>query len=128
MCFCHNPARGHEKAQQGVSRLLKKNRQNKINKRSGRGWSQVSECSVSDQSARLTALSEYFFGTNCRKRVTIITALATPQCTGLRQTFSPCCCCCCCCFLTLTLVKHLESVVSQRCWSPTYERVTYHIM
>ena len=28
------------------------------------------------------------------------------------------CCCCCCLFLTLTLVKNLESVVTQRCCSP----------
>ena len=27
------------------------------------------------------------------------------------------CCCCCCCCLTLTLVKNLESVVTQRRWS-----------
>ena len=31
---------------------------------------------------------------------------------------------CCCCFLTLTLVKNLESVVTQRCWSPRKIRKT----
>ena len=31
---------------------------------------------------------------------------------------------CCCCFLTLTLVKNLESVVTQRCWSPGNIRKT----
>ena len=32
--------------------------------------------------------------------------------------------CYCCCFLTLTLVKNLESVVTQRCWSPRKIRKT----
>ena len=37
-----------------------------------------------------------------------------------------CCfyCCCCCCCLTLTLVKIVESVVIQRCWSPRKTRKT----
>ena len=30
----------------------------------------------------------------------------------------------CCCCLTITLVKHLESVVTQRCWSPRNIRKT----
>ena len=33
--------------------------------------------------------------------------------TIFRLDFSGPCCCCCCCFLTLTLVKNLESVVTQ---------------
>ena len=37
------------------------------------------------------------------------------------------CCCRCCCFLTLTLVKNLESVVTQRCWSPRKIRKTRHV-
>ena len=36
--------------------------------------------------------------------------------TVLKRGLPHCCCCCCC--LTLTLVKHLESVAAQRCWSP----------
>ena len=28
------------------------------------------------------------------------------------------CCCCCCCFPAFTPVRNLESVVTQRCWSP----------